>query len=282
MPKISALPAKAEADPADDLVIVDSVDGVTKKVPQSGVSPAGVDQLVFEWNGLDVSQFDTSNIWYDQTDVAIDDVTLDTFESGREARFRRQLRYTQNGLNGGGAGFCVILANDPLPSHNVRFELDVEEPGVNTFGLCVFAEFPNGGDIQSDFSGFCFSLRGNAQWRVDLGSKAGSGSFAQGPLMQSATGRHKCIVDMHAGKAAASSESLKPSGVVTGISYRPNTFPLSTGIGFQDFPADPPPDNPWQSIDALKWGLCWSIPGGVVGGPTRISGLRIYDRGTLL
>jgi len=229
--------------------------------PAGGVPGAGGVE-VFRWNKADVTQFDTSNVYLDGGTLSAPTLTTDT--TGEMSGGKRLI----HSMTGNGEGCSIFLANDPLPSLDLLFELEQSDCDLGGAGIVFAADYP-GGNIQTQL--YCAAYAcvgaGNRQFAIEAGVQ--TTQQTAGPGIIQLNGRGMCYLRVKADRDG--------SGLPRGTVYA--SGPSTAAV--HHIALDSWPDQPfaagWSGKTALRWGLVlWAQTGGV-GGPARWGDIRIYD-----
>jgi hypothetical protein len=216
--------------------------------------------IVFDWNGVDVSQFEStaafSTAGWSHTLTRVTDF---------EAQLGGILRLEAMGPAGDGA--LVVLANDalPTPSQVRRYTFEYEVVGITEryAGICFLAD-----DSGAGLHGYMVS-DGVGGWRgrIDNGSltiDAGTGG-ATVNLSERAFVRYTIMGDKRS-DGPPRYNLYGSSNQETGIEDRV--------YNHQDPPwADEPAS--WDSLDCNRWGLCIQSDSGFTPGKIEIASIRV-------
>ena len=263
MPRIADLPVAPSVDADNDVLVLEAnADGESYKVTPAQVAATGSGP-VWEWNGVDVSQFDTGNVWA-EPGGRIGGMSI-AVQANAEVPGGQELLIDGTGYAGGGDGWALLMINDPMPSWNLRIEMSVLDHDVNVFGLALFCDDSGSGQY--------------AVLRPLVGAQV-LGAFVENEALavenlgvqQTLLGinqRGLVTVRIQGEKPASS----VPRGLIYGVGWR-DPSPASIDLNFNDIGAR---GAGWNPLAANRIGFCLYAAGGSTAGPTRINSIRIFD-----
>lgn len=234
--------------------------GRVTHLPSQHAAP-GSGSLVFEWNGTDTSQFDTSTVYSDGGSLGSPSLAV---VADADVPGGNVLRMSCSGT---GEGYAIILATDALPSKNFEIQCEVRTTGTNGQGFCFYG---------ADSSGlYCYGTTGlgtSRYFRVDAGAATAFASSGTTQIIASGDGMCNLRVrgdhPASAGPRGAMEWTGQYAGFASCRAYMKNIR--------DDFPSEPAPSG-WHGLEADRWGLVLYAAGGGATGPLDIASLRIYD-----
>jgi hypothetical protein len=253
-----------------DVVLVDQPLGTRKMTIDNFLAPVNalIDDAIepaFEWNGVDVTQFDGADAFASAgQSITLSRETDTTHPKGGFLRIA--------GASSGTTGTrsCVRLATQPLPaggSYLLEFEVRSQGAASSYGGISFFADLSGGPGTLFAYN----YLFGGSGWksRIDNGAMVSDGSTGNPLIATAVSGLVRVWV------RGLKTGGAPPKWRINGQGHGPNIDCRSSFLKQSSYPSEPAPSG-WNGLACLRWGFALQAGGGAALGTMDLDDVRIY------